>query len=160
MWHNPLLPQKPDARSSFSFLPHDAGAVLFGGYSRVKANTTAGKQTKGGLQSSKSVLKPTIHQDTWVLRIEPAATDATSSAAPTMRWERRKKPVNSPNPPRAGVTQAYHKGRGIMFGGYVIISKAILPHSRCLMSHPTSLKSPLLLRHVLRPRTPPERVIC
>ncbi|KAF6240097.1 hypothetical protein HO173_001707 [Letharia columbiana] len=117
VWHNPVLPQKPDARSSFSFLPHDAGAVLFGGYSRVKANTTVGKQTKGGLQSSKSVLKPTIHQDTWVLRIEPPATDATSSAAPTMRWERRKKPVNSPNPPRAGVTQAYHKGRGIMFGG-------------------------------------------
>ena len=117
VWHNPLLPQKPDARSSFSFLPHDAGAVLFGGYSRVKANTIVGKQTKGGPQSSKSVLKPTIHQDTWVLRIEQPAADATSSAGPTMRWERRKKPVNSPNPPRAGVTQAYHKGRGIMFGG-------------------------------------------
>ncbi|CAF9916896.1 hypothetical protein IMSHALPRED_003332 [Imshaugia aleurites] len=117
VWHNPLLPQKPDARSSFSFLPHDAGAVLFGGYSRVKANTIVGKQIKGGPQSSKSVLKPTIHQDTWVLRIEQPAADATSSAGPTMRWERRKKPVNSPNPPRAGVTQAYHKGRGIMFGG-------------------------------------------
>lgn len=117
VWHNPLLPQKPDARSSFSFLPHDAGAVLFGGYSRVKANTVVGKQTKGGPQSSKSVSKPTIHQDTWVLRIEQPAADATSSAVPIMRWERRKKPVNSPNPPRAGVTQAYHKGRGIMFGG-------------------------------------------
>ena len=34
-----------------------------------------------------------------------------------MRWERRKKPVNAPNPARAGATQAYHKGRGIMFGG-------------------------------------------
>lgn len=117
IWHNPVLPQKPDARSSFSFLPHDAGAVLFGGYSRVKANTGVGKQAKGGPQSSKSVLKPTIHQDTWVLRIEQVAADAPSSATPTMRWERRKKPVNSPNPPRAGVTQAYHKGRGIMFGG-------------------------------------------
>ncbi|KAL9138749.1 MAG: hypothetical protein Q9175_000015 [Cornicularia normoerica] len=117
VWHNPLLPQKPDARSSFSFLPHDAGAVLFGGYSRVKANTVVGKQTKGGPQLSKSVSKPTIHQDTWVLRIELPAADATSSAVPIMRWERRKKPVNSPNPPRAGVTQAYHKGRGIMFGG-------------------------------------------
>ena len=112
-----MLPQKPDARSSFSFLPHDAGAVLFGGYSRVKANALVGRQTKGGPQSSKSVLKPTIHQDTWVLRIEQQDLDATSGAGPTMRWERRKKPVNSPNPPRAGVTQAYHKGRGIMFGG-------------------------------------------
>lgn len=117
VWHNPVLPQKPDARSSFSFLPHDAGAVLFGGYSRVKANISVGKQAKGGPQSSKSVLKPIIHQDTWVLRIEQVAADAPTSAAPNMRWERRKKPVNSPNPPRAGVTQAYHKGRGIMFGG-------------------------------------------
>lgn len=117
VWHNLALPQKPDARSSFSFLPHDAGAVLFGGYSRVKANTIVGNHTKGGRQSSKSVLKPIIHQDTWVLRIEQPAADALSSAAPTVRWERRKKPVNSPNPPRAGVTQAYHKGRGIMFGG-------------------------------------------
>ena len=117
VWHNPVLPQKPDARSSFSFLPHDAGAVLFGGYSRVKANTVVGKQTKIGHQSSKSVLKPTIHQDTWILRIEQPVADANSSAIPTMRWERRKKPVNSPKPPRAGVTQAYHKGRGVMFGG-------------------------------------------
>lgn len=117
VWHNPVLPQKPDARSSFSFLPHDAGAVLFGGYSRAKANITAGKHTKGGTQLSKSVLKPTVHQDTWVLRIEQPSADAPGGAAPTVRWERRKKPVNSPNPPRAGVTQAYHKGRGIMFGG-------------------------------------------
>ena len=116
-WYNPVLPQKPDARSSFSFLPHDAGAVLFGGYSRVKANAVVGKQTKVGSQASKSILKPTIHEDTWVLRIEQPAADANNSAAPMMRWERRKKPVNSPNPPRAGVTQAYHKGRGIMFGG-------------------------------------------
>ncbi|CAD6584214.1 MAG: hypothetical protein ASARMPREDX12_001556 [Alectoria sarmentosa] len=97
VWHNFALPQKPDAR--------------------VKANAIAGNQTKGGPQSSKSVLKPVIHQDTWVLRIEQPAADALSSAAPTVRWERRKKPVNAPNPPRAGVTQAYHKGRGIMFGG-------------------------------------------
>ncbi len=117
VWHNPVLPQRPDARSSFSFLPHDAGAVLFGGYSRVKANTVVGKQTKMGNQSSKLVLKPTIHQDTWILRIEQPVADANSSAIPTLRWERRKKPVNSPNPPRAGVTQAYHKGRGVMFGG-------------------------------------------
>ena len=117
VWHNLVLPQKPDARSSFSFLPHNAGAVLFGGYSRVKANTAVGKQTKSGPQSSKSILKPTIFQDTWFLRIEQPTVDEMNSATPTMRWERRKRPVNAPNPARAGVTQAYHKGRGIMFGG-------------------------------------------
>ena len=117
VWHNLVLPQKPDARSSFSFLPHNAGAVLFGGYSRVKASTVVGKQTKSGPQTSKSILKPTIFQDTWVLRIEQPTVDEKNSAAPTMRWERRKRPVNAPNPPRAGVTQAYHKGRGILFGG-------------------------------------------
>lgn len=90
---------------------------MYGGYSRVKSNTVVPKQTKGGGQASKSVLKPTIHQDTWFLRISQPLADALASTAPTVRWERRKKPVNSPNPPRAGVTQAYHKGRGIMFGG-------------------------------------------
>ena len=37
-WFQPALPVgsgKPDARSSCSLLPHDLGAVLFGGYSRV-----------------------------------------------------------------------------------------------------------------------------
>lgn len=58
-----------------------------------------------------------VHQDTWFLRITPPETDAPASAGPTVRWERRKKPANAPNPPRAGVTMAYHKGRGIMFGG-------------------------------------------
>lgn len=90
---------------------------MYGGYSRVKSNTVVLKQTKGGGQASKSVLKPTIHQDTWFLRILQPLAYAPASTAPIVRWERRKKPVNSPNPPRAGVTQAYHKGRGIMFGG-------------------------------------------
>ncbi|CRK32332.1 hypothetical protein BN1723_018480, partial [Verticillium longisporum] len=39
-WHTPTLPPaqlKPDARSSFTLLPHEKGAVLYGGYSRVKA---------------------------------------------------------------------------------------------------------------------------
>ena len=119
-WHNPVLPpatQKPDARSSFSFHPHAAGAILYGGYSRVKANTMHGKQTRGGGQVSKSVLKPIIHQDSWVLRITPPLPEAPSNTAPAIRWERRKNPVNAPNPSRAGATQAYHKGRGIMFGG-------------------------------------------
>ncbi|GAD93604.1 Kelch repeats protein, putative [Paecilomyces variotii No. 5] len=118
-WFNPTLPpasQKPDSRSSFSFLPHESGAVLYGGYSRVKTTTTVGgKQGKGGLQ--KMALKPMVHQDTWFLRITPPAADAPATAAPTVRWERRKKSANPPNPPRAGATMAYHKGRGIMFGG-------------------------------------------
>lgn len=117
-WFNPTLPpasQKPDPRSSFSFLPHESGAVLYGGYSRVKASTAAGgKQVKG---PQRMTLKPMIHQDTWFLRITPPAADAPASAGPTVRWERRKKPANPPNPPRAGATMAYHKGRGIMFGG-------------------------------------------
>ncbi|KAI9376593.1 hypothetical protein BJX61DRAFT_254640 [Aspergillus egyptiacus] len=118
-WFNPVLPpasQKPDARSSFSFLPHESGAVLYGGYSRVKVSTGAGgKQTKGGPQ--RMTMKPMVHQDTWFLRITPPAPEAPSTTPPTIRWERRKKPANSPNPPRAGATMAYHKGRGIMFGG-------------------------------------------
>jgi N-acetylneuraminic acid mutarotase len=119
VWHNPALPtasQKPDPRSSFSFLPHENGAVLFGGYSRVKATIT-GKQTKGGGQSQRNVLKPLVHQDCWYLRVTPPAADSLPNAPPLVRWERRKKPANTPNPPRAGATMAYHQGRGIAFGG-------------------------------------------
>ncbi|TVY45285.1 Kelch repeat-containing protein [Lachnellula subtilissima] len=115
LWHQPTLPlatQKPDARSSFSFLPHEAGAVLYGGYSRVKTTVT-GKQMKGGGQAQRNILKPMVHQDCFFLRI----TQPTTDAPPTVRWERRKRPANIPNPPRAGATMAYHKGRGIMFGG-------------------------------------------
>jgi hypothetical protein len=108
--------QKPDPRSSFSFLPHDTGAVIYGGYSRVKASAGTGKQGKGGPQ--KMALRPMVHQDTWFLRITPPENEsAAASTGPTIRWERRKKPANTPNPARAGVTMAYHKGRGIMFGG-------------------------------------------
>ncbi|KAJ5347329.1 Galactose oxidase/kelch [Penicillium brevicompactum] len=120
-WTNPmpaLSSQKPDPRSSFSFLPHETGAVIYGGYSRVKASTGGGgggKQGKSGPQ--KMALRPMVHQDTWFLRITPPATEAPSSAGPVIRWERRKKPANTPNPPRVGTTMAYHKGRGIMFGG-------------------------------------------
>ncbi|RAH55167.1 kelch repeats protein [Aspergillus piperis CBS 112811] len=118
-WFNPTLPtasQKPDPRSSFSFLPHESGAVLYGGYSRVKAATGInGKPVKGGPQ--RMTMKPMVHQDTWFLRVTPPGPEAPANAAPTVRWERRKKPANSPNPPRAGATMAYHKGRGIMFGG-------------------------------------------
>ncbi|KAI9701931.1 MAG: hypothetical protein M1836_001275 [Candelina mexicana] len=120
VWFSPTLPpatQKPEARSSFSFLPHNAGAVIYGGYSRVKVTTTAGKQTKGGGQAIRTVLKPLIHQDTWFLRVLQPSPDAPSGAPPNVRWERRKRPANPPNPPRAGATMAYHKGRGILFGG-------------------------------------------
>ena len=118
VWHEAKLSpatQKPEARSSFSFLPHDFGAVLYGGYSRVKAVTSAGKQGKGGPQ--RNVLKPVIHQDTWYLRITSPGPEAAAGTPPNIRWERRKKPANPPNPTRAGATLAYHKGRGIMFGG-------------------------------------------
>lgn len=50
-WHAAALPpasQKPDARSSFSFLPHESGAVVYGGYSRVKATAMTSKTAKGG----------------------------------------------------------------------------------------------------------------
>lgn len=116
-WFNPPLmtgSPKPDPRSSFSFLPHEAGAVLYGGYSRVKGTTGSGKQ-KGGPQ--RMTLKPMVHQDTWLLRITQPESDAPVNTPPLVRWERRKKPANSPSPPRAGSTMAYHKGRGIMFGG-------------------------------------------
>ncbi|OJK02294.1 hypothetical protein ASPACDRAFT_76664 [Aspergillus aculeatus ATCC 16872] len=118
-WFTPNLSaasQKPDPRSSFSFLPHDTGAVLYGGYSRVKVSAgVGGKPVKNGPQ--RMTMKPMVHQDTWFLRITPPPADAPVNTLPTVRWERRKKPANSPNPPRAGATMAYHKGRGIMFGG-------------------------------------------
>ena len=116
LWHEVKLAtasQKPDPRSSFTFLPHETGAVLYGGYSRVKTSVATSKQSKN---SQRNVLKPVIHQDTWFLRITPPPSESTS-ALPAVRWERRKRPVNSPNPTRAGATMAHHKGRGIMFGG-------------------------------------------
>ena len=117
-WYSPSLPQKPDARSSFSFLPHEKGAVICGGYSRVKkVATTSVKKGKSASQGSRSILTPVVHQDAWFLRVESPASDASASNPPTVRWERRKPPINSPKPPRAGATMAYHIGRGISFGG-------------------------------------------
>ena len=120
VWFSPALPPaqlKPDARSSFTLLPHDQGAVLFGGYSRVKATVSANKSAKGSSQGSKNVLRPVVHTDCFFLRITPPGPEAPAGAPPTVRWERRKKPANLPNPVRAGATMAFHKGRGIMFGG-------------------------------------------
>jgi hypothetical protein len=119
-WFSPVLPAaqlKPDARSSFTFLPHENGAVLYGGYSRVKATVAANKQAKGSSQGQKNILKPLIHEDCFFLRMAPPPEGSPPNTLPSVRWERRKKPANSPNPRRAGTTMAYHKGRGIMFGG-------------------------------------------
>jgi len=122
-WITPALPPasgKPDARSSFSFLPHDSGAVVYGGYSRVKANAaikSKGGKAQAGGGGSRVVMKPMLHQDTWFLRITPPASDSAPNTQPTVRWERRKRPANAPNPPRAGATMAHHKGRGVWFGG-------------------------------------------
>lgn len=89
---------------------------MYGGYSRVKTTATPGGKSKRSGATSKSSMKPMVHQDSWFLRIPPLPADAPSTP-PNPRWERRKKPANSPDPPRVGATQAYHKGRGLLFGG-------------------------------------------
>lgn len=113
--------QKPDARSSFSFLPHEKGAVLFGGYSRVKS-TEVRKQGKGSGQLHRNIYKPIVHQDCFFLRIYQSESDTAQNSLKTC-WERRKNPANLPTPPRAGATMTYHKNRGIMFGGVHDIEK-------------------------------------
>ncbi|CAK7216428.1 Kelch repeat-containing protein 3 [Sporothrix curviconia] len=118
VWFNPALPPaqlKPDARSSFTLLPHDQGAVLYGGFSRVKA-AASNQGSKGG-GGGRTAMKAVVHQDCFYLRITPPAATTAPGTAPVVRWERRKKPANAPNPTRAGATMAYHRGRGIMFGG-------------------------------------------
>ncbi|OAA64811.1 Kelch-type beta propeller [Cordyceps fumosorosea ARSEF 2679] len=125
VWHNPALPPaqlKPDARSSFTLLPSEHGAVLFGGYSRVKATVALKKKAGNGGQGAsgggqKNVLVPKVHEDCFFLRMALPAADAGPNAPPTVRWEKRKKPANTPSPSRAGATMTYHKGRGILFGG-------------------------------------------
>ena len=129
-WHTPKLQAAraiPDARSSFTLLPHDQGAVIYGGYSRVKAAAGGnkgqqqqqgkGKKGGGGGPSSRMVLKPKVHVDTWFLRIVPPPADQPSTTPPTVSWEKRKMPANPPSPARAGATMAFHKGRGVLFGG-------------------------------------------
>jgi len=120
VWYSPALPQamiKPEPRSSFTLLPHEQGAVLYGGYSRVKATTSTNRQGQQQKGAQRHVMKPMVHTDCFFLRITPPPAEAPSGTPPTVRWERRKKPANAPNPPRAGATMAYHKGRGILFGG-------------------------------------------
>lgn len=105
----PAHAQRPEARSSFSMLPHEQGAVIYGGYARVKASAAASGGRKGVGSRSSVTYKPVMYQDTWLLRMDADLAK--------VRWERRKKPGNPPNPPRVGVTMAWHKGRGILFGG-------------------------------------------
>ena len=119
IWHEiRLVPgsQRPDPRSSFSFLPHHAGATLYGGYSRVKATTSVVRQTKAG-EPQRKIMKPVVHQDTWLLHVNVSDAASPVNSVPIVRWERRKKPANAPNPLRAGANMAFHKGRGILFGG-------------------------------------------
>jgi len=84
----------PDARSGHSLIPHADGAVLWGGYCKVKA----GK----GLQKGK------ILSDCWILKMK--------SDIGAIRWERRKKQGFQPSP-RVGCSMVHHKGRGVLFGG-------------------------------------------
>lgn len=84
----------PDARSGHSFLPSADGAVIWGGYSKVKASK--------GLQKGK------VHTDTWLLKMKQDLK--------AVRWERRKKSGFAPSP-RVGCSMVYHKGRGVLFGG-------------------------------------------
>ncbi|KAK6539238.1 hypothetical protein TWF694_009479 [Orbilia ellipsospora] len=103
----------PAARSSFSFLPHEHGAVLFGGYSRVKTSSSSNSQQQTSHKKKNMGPKikdlPHYHADSWLLRINP--NDPKLS-----KWEKRKKPGNMPAT-RVGITMAHHRGRGVMFGG-------------------------------------------
>ena len=84
----------PDARSGHSLLPCAEGAVLYGGYCKVKA--------KKGLQKGK------VLGDTWLLKMK--------SDPKGIRFERRRKQGFNPSA-RVGCSLVYHKNRGIMFGG-------------------------------------------
>lgn len=116
-WYNIPPPASylayPPPRSSFSFLPHEHGAVLFGGYSRVKASSSSNQQQTQSHKKKNLGQKikdlPHYHTDSWLLRVN--TTDPKLS-----KWEKRKKPGNMPAT-RVGITMAHHRGRGVMFGG-------------------------------------------
>ncbi|CAH00205.1 Kel3p [Kluyveromyces lactis] len=96
-WKQVELPANhpiPDARSGHSLISTAEGAVLYGGYTKVKA----GK----GLQKGK------ILSDCWYLKMK--------SDLGSIRWERRKKQGSQPSP-RVGCSMVHHKGRGVLFGG-------------------------------------------
>lgn len=96
-WHHidfPMTMSLPEARSGHSLLPTPEGAILWGGYSKVKA--------------SKGVQKGRVHQDTWQLIMKGDLKG--------VRWERRKKGPFAPSP-RIGCQMVPHQSRGIFFGG-------------------------------------------
>lgn len=84
----------PDARSGHSMISCADGAIIYGGYCKVKA--------KKNLQKGK------ILSDCWLLKMK--------SDPSAIRFERRKKQGSAPSP-RVGTSFCYHKNRGIMFGG-------------------------------------------
>ncbi|CCF56946.1 hypothetical protein KAFR_0B06500 [Kazachstania africana CBS 2517] len=84
----------PDARSGHSLIPTSEGCIVYGGYCKIKA--------KKGLQKGK------LLSGCWNLKMK-ADVEA-------IRWERRRKQGFQPSP-RVGCSMAYHKGRGILFGG-------------------------------------------
>lgn len=87
----------PEPRSGHSLLPTAEGAVLCGGYTKVKA--TKGQQ------------KGKVLQDNWLLFMKPDLDG--------VRWERRKRGAYAPSP-RIGCQLVPHRlgtGKGVMFGG-------------------------------------------
>ncbi|PVH16637.1 uncharacterized protein CXQ87_004932 [Candidozyma duobushaemuli] len=84
----------PDARSGHSMVPHPEGAVIYGGYCKVKG--------KKGSQKGK------VLTDTWLVKMKADPKG--------IRFERRRKQGFSPSP-RVGCSMVFHKNRGIMFGG-------------------------------------------
>ncbi|ODV69880.1 galactose oxidase [Hyphopichia burtonii NRRL Y-1933] len=84
----------PDARSGHSMIPCADGAVIYGGYCKVKA--------KKGLQKGK------VLNDCWLVKMKADPKG--------IRVERRRKQGFNPLP-RVGCSMVYHKNRGILFGG-------------------------------------------
>lgn len=84
----------PDARSGHSLISCNDGAIVYGGYCKVKA--------RKGLQKGK------VLSDCWILKMK--------SDPSAIRFERRRKQGFIPSP-RVGCSLVYHKNRGIMFGG-------------------------------------------
>lgn len=85
----------PEARSGHSLLPCTEGAIIYGGYTKVKTK-------KKGLQKGK------VLGDCWLVKmnLDPKK----------IRVEKRRK--QGPQPlPRVGCQLQFHKNRGIMFGG-------------------------------------------
>ncbi|CAH6720174.1 kelch repeat-containing protein 3 [[Candida] jaroonii] len=84
----------PDARSGHSLIPCADGAIIYGGYCKVKA--------RKGLQKGK------VLTDIWTVKMK--------SDPKGIRFERRRKQGFNPSP-RVGCSLTFHKNRGIMFGG-------------------------------------------